>query len=123
MFPIRPVPDNDVKKPAMFVFTDMDDYKTRGKNVDAEYAKIMAAKKKSGGKSVASIAPVIPKPEPKPVFVVPADVVGKQIKHKAFGTGVIKKITGTNIEVKFDKVGDKTLGYEVCIKNKLIDFI
>ena len=84
---------------------------------------IMAAKKKSGGKSVASIAPVIPKPEPKPVFVVPADVVGKQIKHKAFGTGVIKKITGTNIEVKFDKVGDKTLGYEVCIKNKLIDFI
>ena len=81
MFPIRPVPDNDVKKPAMFVFTDMDDYKTRGKNVDAEYAKIMAAKKKRSGKSVASIAPVIPKPEPKPVFVVPADVVGKQIKH------------------------------------------
>ena len=33
MFPIRPVPDNDVKKPTMFVFKDMDDYKTRGKNV------------------------------------------------------------------------------------------
>lgn len=25
MFPIRPVPDNDVKKPAMFVFKDMED--------------------------------------------------------------------------------------------------
>ena len=25
MFPIRPVPDNDVKKPAMFVFKDMAD--------------------------------------------------------------------------------------------------
>lgn len=123
MFPIRPVPDNDVKKPSMFVFADMEDYKTRGKNVDAEYAKIMAAKKKSGGKSSAPVAPVIPKPEPKPVFVVPADVVGKQIKHKAFGIGVIKGITGTNIDVKFDKVGDKTLGYEVCIKNKLIEFI
>lgn len=123
MFPIRPVPDNDVKKPSMFVFTDMDDYKTRGKNVDAEYAKIMAAKKKSGGKSSAPVMPVIQKPEPKPVFAVPVDVVGKQIKHKAFGIGVIKGITGTNIDVKFDKVGDKTLGYEVCIKNKLIDFI
>lgn len=34
MFPIRPVPDNDVKKPPMFVLKDMEDYKTRGKNVD-----------------------------------------------------------------------------------------
>ena len=42
MFPIRPVPDNDVKKPQMFVFKDMDDYENRGKNVDAEYTKMMA---------------------------------------------------------------------------------
>lgn len=46
MFPIRPVPDNDVKKPPMFVFKDMEDYKTRGKNVDAEYTKMMADAKK-----------------------------------------------------------------------------
>lgn len=122
MFPIRPVPDNDVKKPPMFVFKDMDDFKARGRDVDEQYMKMVAAKKKSGGKST-YVPPVIPKPEPKPVFVVPADVVGKQIKHKAFGIGVIKKITGINIEVKFDKVGDKALGYEVCIKNKLIEFI
>lgn len=52
---------DDGTKPTdiMFVFADMDDYKTRGKKVDAEYAKIMAAKKKSGGKSVASVVPVI----------------------------------------------------------------
>ena len=31
IFPIRPVPDNDVEKPTMFVFKDMNDYKTRGK--------------------------------------------------------------------------------------------
>ena len=31
MFPIRPVPDNDVKKPAMFVFKDMEEFKARGK--------------------------------------------------------------------------------------------
>ena len=48
MFPIRPVPDNDVKKPQMFVFKDMDDYENRGKNVDDEYTKMMAAAKEKG---------------------------------------------------------------------------
>ena len=46
MFPVQPVPDNDVEKPQMFVFKDMEDYKTRGKNVDEEYAKILAENKK-----------------------------------------------------------------------------
>ena len=50
MFPIRPVSDNDVKKPQMFVFKDMDDYKNRGKNVDAEYTKMMVAAKKKRSK-------------------------------------------------------------------------
>lgn len=36
MFPIRPVPDNDVKKPPMFVLKDMEDYKTRGKMLIAK---------------------------------------------------------------------------------------
>ena len=31
VFPIRPVPDNNVKKPEMLVFSDMEDYLTRGK--------------------------------------------------------------------------------------------
>lgn len=52
MFPIRPVPDNDVKKPQMFVFKDMDDYENRGKNVDAEYTKMMAAAKKKEQRSL-----------------------------------------------------------------------
>lgn len=107
----------------MFVFTDMDDYKARGKNVDVEYAKIMASKKKSGGKASTPIAPAIQKPEPKPVFVVPADVVGKQIKHKAFGVGTITAIEGTAIAVEFDKVGLKKMGYEFCMQKKLLEFI
>lgn len=37
MFPIRPIPDNDVRKPSMYVFKDMEDYRARGKNVDTEY--------------------------------------------------------------------------------------
>lgn len=65
MFPIRPVPDNDVKKPPMFVFKDMDDYKTRGKNVDAEYTKMMADAKRRGIKKPVYVTPVVPKPEPR----------------------------------------------------------
>ena len=66
MFPIRPVPDNDVKKPQMFVFKDMDDYKVRGKNVDTEYMKMMAEKKKSGNKLASKPAPVAPVTPPSP---------------------------------------------------------
>ena len=45
MFPIRPVPDNDVKKPPMFVFKDMEDFKNRGGDVDAQYMKALAEKR------------------------------------------------------------------------------
>ena len=122
MFPIRPVPDNDVKKPQMFVFKDMEDYKIRGKNVDAEYAKIVAAKKKSGSKS-SYVPPVIPKPEPKPAVVIPQDIIGKKVKHKAFGVGTIIGINGASIDVIFDKAGEKKMGYEFCIKNNMLEFI
>ena len=122
MFPIRPVPDNDVQKPQMFVFKDMDDYKARGKNVDAEYAKMLAAKKKKGPKAPV-IAPVIPKIEPKPPVVIPTDIIGKQVKHKTFGVGAISKIEGSSIIVIFDKVGEKKLGYEFCMKNSMLEFI
>ena len=57
MFPIRPVPDNDVKKPPMFVFKDMEDFKNRGKDVDAEYMKVLAAKKKGGSLELTETVP------------------------------------------------------------------
>ena len=123
MVPIRPVPDNDVQKPQMFVFKDMEDYKSRGKNVDAEYAKMVADKKKNKGKAPVVVQPVIPKPEPKPPVVIPSDIVGKQVKHKTFGVGVITVIEGASIAVDFDKVGLKKMGYEFCINNKLLEFI
>ena len=40
MFPVRPVPENNVKKPDMFVFADMEDYRKRGKNIDQEFIMI-----------------------------------------------------------------------------------
>lgn len=123
MFPVRPVPDNDVKKPKMFVFKDMADYQANGKNVDAEYARALAANRKSGSKTATPVVQVIPKPTPKPVVEIPSEIVGKQIKHKSYGTGIITAINGANISVSFDSVGEKKLGYGICIKNKLIDFI
>ncbi len=81
MFPIRPIPDNNVKKPLMFVFKDMEDYKLRGKNVDEEYTKILATKKKRGSK-VREVERVTLNLEQKPPVVIPTDIVGKHIKHK-----------------------------------------
>lgn len=46
MFPIRPVPDNNVIKPEMYVFKDEEDYRKRGKNVDEEYYKSRNKNKK-----------------------------------------------------------------------------
>lgn len=42
MFPIRLAPDNDVNEPQMFVFKDIAEYESRGKNVDTEYVKMMS---------------------------------------------------------------------------------
>ena len=123
MFPIRPVSDNDVKKPQMFVFKDMDDYKNRGKNVDAEYTKMMVAAKKKGTKTPALVIPIVPKLEPKSQIEIPADIVGRQVKHKAFGLGKITAIEGISIAVQFDKVGLKKMEYEFCMEKKLLKFI
>ena len=100
----------------------MEDFKARGKDVDEQYMKVIAAKKKSGSKST-YVPPVIPKPEQKPPVVIPVDIVGKQVKHKAFGIGTITAIEGTSIAVDFDKVGLKKMGYEFCMEKKMLEFI
>lgn len=125
MFPIRPVPDNNVRKPAMFVFADMEDYKRRGKNVDSEYAKVLADRKKHSNKSIATqpVIPVIEKPEPKSPVVIPPEIVGKHIKHRSFGIGTITAISGVSIDVDFEGAGLKKMGYEFCMKNNMLEFI
>lgn len=124
IFPIRPVPDNDVKKPSMFVFKDMEDYKTRGKNVDAEYVKVLEAAKKTGKKNLElQVEPVISVASSKPKITVPSDLVGKTVKHKRYGEGVITATTDTTLVVNFASIGEKKLGYEVCVKNKLIEIL
>lgn len=123
MFPVRPVPDNDVQKPQMFVFKDMKDYKARGKKVDEEYTTMMQELKKSKTKPPIAKAPVYVKPELKPSVVIPADIVGKTVKHKTFGTGKITEIAGTTIVIQFETVGEKKIGYEFCMEKKLLEFV
>lgn len=107
MFPVQPVPDNDVVKPKMYVFKDMADYKARGTNVDKEYAAYLATlgKKKSSGGTKSS-----------------SGLKGKKIKHKTYGVGTIVKYDGTIITTKFGSE-TRTLNYQVCIDKGLIDFI
>lgn len=125
MFPIRPVPDNDVKKPDMFVFADMEDYKTRGRNVDSEYIRILSEKKKNSKTAIqnTSIVSEVKKLPPKLPVVIPKDIVGKRVKHKSFGIGTIVSVGDATINISFDKVGTKKMGYVFCMKNNMLEFI
>ena len=126
MFPIRPMPDNDVEKPNMFVFKDMDDYKAHGKNIDEEYRRMLAGHKKSKNREIKKTVPVTPTTSdglPIRVVEVPSEIVGQKVKHKLYGEGTISSIDGASIVVLFDSEGEKKLGYDICIKNRLIELI
>ncbi|MCD7733273.1 MAG: HNH endonuclease [Oscillospiraceae bacterium] len=97
IFPIKPIPDNDVKKPSKYVFEDMDDYKKRGINIDSDYVKA----------------------EAKPANIA----AGVKINHKSYGKGTITKVAGKVITVKFLSVGEKMLNYEICMQNNIIEFV
>ena len=95
MFPIRPVPENDVKKLGMFVFKDWEDYQKNGKNVDAEYN---AGRKVKGKKA-------------------------ERIRHKKFGLGTVVERKDPFIIVDFDGVGRKQLNEKVCVDKGLIEYV
>ena len=97
MFPIRPVPENDVKKPSMFVFKDMEDYQKNGKNVDAKYnaGHKVKVSKKSLGKSV------------------------QKVRHKKFGEGTVVERKGEFIVVGFETVDRKQLNLQLYMKKGL----
>ena len=109
MFPVRPVPENNVRKPEMFVFSDMEDYQKRGKRADLEYAqwreqqktprKSSTTKKASNGNSI----------------------IGKTIVHKTHGKGTIKNFDGTLITVSFSGRVTKSFNYQICLEKQLIE--
>ncbi len=106
MFPVQPVPDNDVAKPELYVFKDMDDYNMRGKNVDKEYAALFSTKKKSSGSSKTS-----------------SGLKGKKIKHKTYGVGTVTKLQDNMLYVTFAGNDKRSLNYKICIEKGLIEFI
>ena len=132
IFPVRPVPENNVVKMELFTFKDMDDYKARGKSAEEEFKKLIAARKKKMPRITEpkrtppdiTPPPPIPVKPPKPLFTVPSDLAGRTIRHKAFGQGVIVSQTDSGIiTVKFSSVGEKNLGYQTCIEHKLIEIV
>ena len=97
MFPIRPVPENDVKKPSAFVFKDIEDYHKRGVDVDARY--------NAGRGRKAKVKKV------------------ERIQHKKFGLGTVVERKDGFIVVRFDSVGVKQLNEKVCVDKELIEFV
>lgn len=101
IFPVKPVPDNEVSKSAKFSFKRLVDHKANKKNNDVKNIKEKPIEKK----------------------ISSYDLKGKNIKHKTYGEGIITKYDGTIITVCFVDVGSKKLNYQFCIDNRLIEFI
>ena len=75
-------------------------------------------------KNSSAVIPVqVSKPEPKKIVNAPDDIEAKTVNHKKYGVGLIKKVEGPNIVITFKSVGEKTLNYEVCMKNKLMEIL
>lgn len=106
MFPVRPVPENDVRKPLMLVFKDMEDFLARGKDVDSAYVRWREDQKKKRPKSSAGKSS--------------DSLVGQIVTHATNGRGVVKKFDGTIITIKFDNGETKTLNYNICIEKQLL---
>lgn len=127
IFPIRPIPDNDVKKPAIFVFSDMADYRARGKSADALYVKMAADAKKSGRKKFLEYTPFVFVPlkdEKEEVIPQALDyLVGEKIEHRILGKGVVVEVSGQNITVNFDSGLCKKYDYNVSINKKIIEVV
>ena len=80
--------------------------------------------KKKKVKNSSAVIPVqVSKPEPKKIVNAPDDIEAKTVNHKKYGVGLIKKVEGPNIVITFKSVGEKTLNYEVCMKNKLLEIL
>lgn len=97
---------------------------SNGVDVDSEYAKYLVNKKKySKFATQPKVEPQFIKHNPKSIVEIPSDILNKKIKHKTFGIGIISSIGNATIDIEFEKVGVKTLGYDFCMENNMIEFI
>lgn len=111
MFPVRPVPDNNVAKPKQYVFKDWEDYKERGKNIDVEFIKQQTINKSANRRNIFRDSKK-------------TGLKGKKVRHAVYGMGTITGYNGNIITVKFTGNADvKSLNYQLCMEKKLIEFI
>ena len=130
MFPVKPVPDNDVAKPWHYVFKNMEEYNAKGQNIDKVFNEF---KKQNKGKKIpiyqskpeTTVSQELPKIETE-------KLKGKRIKHKRFGNGEIVDVHCRSngdicINVQFDNeidgIKERTLMYQACIKKNLVEVI
>lgn len=118
IFPIRPISNSSVKKPTSYIYKDTSAYK----NINIHASNIMESKDKNNkGRKQRYNTPI--RTELKPSIKVSDKDLGRQVKHRAFGMGIIKEIVGNDIIVEFEEKGKRKLGYELCIENGLIEFV
>lgn len=98
IFSVRLVQGNDVKKPSMFVFKDMEDYQKNGKRAEDEYN---AKHGMNAGKKLAM----------------------QHVRHKKYGEGVIMETKGVFITMNFVSVGRKQMNLKVCQDKGLMAFV
>lgn len=104
MFPVQPVPDNDVKKPSMFVFSDMEDYQKNRKAAELTWASQHTISKRSSSSK-------------------PNGMKGKKVRHKTYGVGTITKLQDNMLYVTFAGNDKRSLNYEICMEKGLIEFL
>lgn len=107
MFPVRPVPENNVRKPDMFVFSDMEDYLKRGKDADAEYARWREQQRRPRSASSRSNRQ--------------NSIIGKAVTHQTNGRGTVKNFDGKMITIAFSNGCTKSFNYQICIEKQLIE--
>lgn len=107
MFPVRPVPENNVRKPEMFVFDSMDDYYKRGQDVDQEYIKRCETQRKTTAR---------------PAKRKSNSIVGKTVNHKTCGKGIVKSFDGKTISISFSGTV-RSFDYQSCVEKQLLELL
>lgn len=121
IFPIQPTPKNDVIKPTMFVFPDMESYqKNKSATETAYYKKLRATKK---GPSKKSLHTVRPTSALNASSAIPHDIIGKQIHHTFFGRGTVISIENASIIIQFETEGTKKIGYAFSMEKNLLTLV
>lgn len=57
------------------------------------------------------------------VFEIPKNVLGRKLKHRLYGNGVVTEIKEPNIVVDFGKNGMRQLHYRTIISHNIVEFI